>query len=163
MSSDSAADNPSAFQKVFRAPNPWNYAPAPLAIMAATLVLIWIAAPGQAPVVFALLAGIMLIGFGPGLWINSQLRLEVSHSAIVFWGWGYRVRSRWDIPPGYGRRPMGVFTVEALIPCFPGAQFHPLLERALRAAWAGIIRAGLGGHPGWALCRNIVIRTCPTK
>lgn len=90
-----------------------------MAILAATLVLMWLLAPDQAPVIFTLLAGIMLVSLGLGLWVSSQVRLEVSNSAILFRGWGYRVSSNWEDLLGYSRRSMGVFTVEALTPILP--------------------------------------------
>lgn len=152
MSTDSA-ENPPAFHRMFRVPRPWKYAPAPLAIMAATLALVWIAAPDQAPVVLSSLAVIMLVGLGIGLWITSQVRLEVSDTEIVFRGWGYSVSSRWDNLLGYSRRPMGVYTVEALIPRSPGAQFHPFLEKALRIYRWTSLRGGPHGlglsEPDW--------------
>src|SRR5574341_1576330 len=153
MSTTSAETNPPAFHRIFRVPNPWKYAPAPLAIMAATLALLWIVAPGQAPVVFALVAGIMLVGLGLGIVIVSQLRLEVSDSGIVFRGWGYGVSSRWDNLLGHSRRPMGMFTVETLIPRSPDVVFHPLVEWGLRLVCWNSLRGGPHGlglaEPEW--------------
>ena len=153
MSSDTAEAKVPAFHRVFRVPNPWKYVVRPAAIMAATLVLIWIVAPGQASLVFALLAGVMLVGLGLGLWVNSQLRLEVSDSAIMFRGWGYRVSSRWDNLLGYSRRPMGVFTVDALIPRSPDVEFHPLVAGGLRLVRWRSLRGGPHGlglaEPAW--------------
>ena len=132
---------------------PWRYLAAPIAIMVGTLGLIWIAEPHQSSGPLAILAAILLGGLGVGLFVTYQVRLEVSNTTIVFRSWGYSVVSNWDNLLGHARRPMGIYSAEALILRSPGAQFHPILEIGLRLVGRTSLRGGPHGlglsEPDW--------------
>jgi hypothetical protein len=91
-------------------------------------VIVSIGVPKREGWILAVLALVMLLGLALGAGGLIATRLEISESAIVYYSFGYCVRSSWANVLGYASRVMGMDSVEALILREPGLELSRWLQ-----------------------------------
>jgi hypothetical protein len=114
--------------RIFHVVAPWRYLIRAAVVCGLVLLVISLGVPQRDGWMLSLLALVMLLGLALGAWIMFAARLEISESAIVYYSFGYCVRSSWANVLGYASRVMGMNSVEVLILREPGLELSRWLQ-----------------------------------
>jgi hypothetical protein len=97
--------------------------------------------------IVGIVAGVMAVGLGLGLWLTTRTRLEITPQQIIYHGAGYRVRSSWDNITGCEMRVLGASDIECLILRKPGMEMSGWMSVGAKLMPAANVAAVLSGRP----------------